>query len=175
MRPFQWHLKTHWNYPMPLDTPILWNQKMIRHREWWLDPQNVPQGKFLHHREHEKLIFTDASNAGWGAHLGQNSTGGVWSNRKTSLHQPSIRIEGGSSGSAILPDRLQKQSSPYRLRQHLGGGLYQQTGWHKISRTLCSNVENPHLVSPKQFHTQSETCTGFTQCNSPTTQGSTKT
>ena len=29
MRPFQWHLKTHWKFPMPLDTPIPWNQKMI--------------------------------------------------------------------------------------------------------------------------------------------------
>ena len=86
MRPFQWHLKTHWKYPMPLDTPIPWNQKMIRHGEWWLDPQNVLQGEFLHSREHEKLIFTDASNAGWGAHLGQNSTGGVSSVTEKHLH-----------------------------------------------------------------------------------------
>ena len=87
------------------------------------------------------------------------------SHREASSHQL-IRTEGGSSGSAFLPNRLQKQSSPYRLRQHLGGGLHQQTGRHKISRTLCSNVENPHLVSPKQCHTQSQTRTGFTQCNS---------
>ena len=87
------------------------------------------------------------------------------SHRKASSHQPT-RTEGGSSGSVILPIRLQKQSSPYRLRQHLSGVLYQQTGRHKISRTLCSNVENTHLVSPKQCHTQSKTHTGLTQCNS---------
>ena len=75
MRP--WHLKTHWKFLMPLDTLIPWNQKMIRHVEWWLDPQNLLQGEYLHPREHEKLIFTDTSNAGWGAHLGQNSTGPV--------------------------------------------------------------------------------------------------
>ena len=86
--------------------------------------------------------------------------------RKAPSHQP-IRNEGGSSGSAILQDRLQEQSSPYRLRQHLSGGLYQQTGRHKISRTLCPNVENSHLVSPKQCHTQSKTCTGLTQCGWP--------
>ena len=44
------------------------------------------QGEFLHPREHKKLIFTDASNAGWGAHLGQNSTGGVWSLTEKHLH-----------------------------------------------------------------------------------------
>ena len=87
---------------------------------------------------------------------------GLVSNREASSHQP-IRTEGGSPGSAILQKGLHKQSSPYPLRQHLGGGLHQQTGWHKISRTLCSNVENPHLVSPKQCHTQSETRTRFTQ------------
>ena len=85
--------------------------------------------------------------------------------RKAPSHQP-IRNEGGSSGPAIFQDRLQEQSSPYRLRQHLSGGLYQQTGWHKISRTLCSHVKNPHLVSPKQCHTQSKACTGLTQCDS---------
>ena len=71
--------------------------------------------------------------------------------RKAPSHQP-IRNEGGSSGPAILQDRLQEQSSPYRLRQHLSGGLYQQTGQHKISRTLCSHLENPHFVSPKRCH-----------------------
>ena len=35
MSPFQWRLKTHWKYPMPLETPIPWNQKVIRHGEWW--------------------------------------------------------------------------------------------------------------------------------------------
>ena len=80
MRPFQWHLKTHWKYPIP------WNQKMIRHGEWWLDPTNVLQGEFLHPREHEKLIFTDASNAGWGAHLDHESTRGVWSHAEKHLH-----------------------------------------------------------------------------------------
>ena len=163
MRPFEWYLKTHWKYWMPLDTPIPWNQKMIRHRQLWLDPQNVLQGEYLHPREHEKLIFTDASNALWGAHLDQNRRALVSFRKAPSHHY--LRDEGGSSGSAILPDRLQVQSSPHRLRQHLRGGLYQQTGRHKVSRSLCSNVENPHLVSQKHRYTQSKTCSRLTQCD----------
>ena len=34
------------------------------------------------------------------------------------------------------------------------------------SAELCSHVENPHLVPPKQCHTQSKACTGLTQCDS---------
>ena len=86
IRPFRWHLKTHWKYLMLLDTPIPWNQKTIWHRKWWLDPQNVLQGEYLHPREHEKLIFTDTSNAGWSIHLGQNSTGGLWSLSEKHIH-----------------------------------------------------------------------------------------
>ena len=86
MRPFQWHLKIHWRFPMPLNSPIPWTQKMIQHGEWWLNPHNVLQGEFLHPREHNVLIFTDASNAGWGAHLKQDSTGGLWSQKEKGLH-----------------------------------------------------------------------------------------
>ena len=46
--------------------------------ECWLDTKNVLQQEFLHPRDHKKTIFTEASNAGWGAHLGQNSTGGLF-------------------------------------------------------------------------------------------------
>ena len=44
------------------------------------------QGEHLHPKEHKKLIFTDASNTGWGAHSGQNSTGGLWSLSEKHLH-----------------------------------------------------------------------------------------
>ena len=85
--------------------------------------------------------------------------------RKAPSHQP-FTDESGSSGPAILQDKLQEQSSPDCFRQHLGGGFYQQTGRHKVNRTLCSNVENPHLVSQKQSYTQSKTCAGLTQHDS---------
>ena len=71
---------------MPLDTLILCNQQMIQHEKWWLDPQNLLQGELLHPREHKKLIFTDSSNVGWGAHLDQDSTGRPWPPSEKHLH-----------------------------------------------------------------------------------------
>ena len=57
--------------------------------EWWLNP-HVLQGEFLHPREHNVLIFTDASNAGWGAHLKEDSIGGLRSQKEKRLtHKPS--------------------------------------------------------------------------------------
>ena len=37
-RPFQWHLKVHLKFPMPLNSPIPWTQKMKQHWDWWLNP-----------------------------------------------------------------------------------------------------------------------------------------
>ena len=37
-------------------------------------------------RDHDILIFTDASNAGWGAHLNHDSVGGLWSQIEKRLH-----------------------------------------------------------------------------------------
>ena len=164
MRPFQWHLKTHWKYPMPLDTLIPWNQKMIRHGEWWLDLQNVLQGEHLHPKEHEKLIFTDASNAGWGAHSGQNSTGGLWSLSEKHRHINLLEMK------AVLA--LQFFKTDCRNNQvliasdHTSVVAYINKQGGKKSAELCPNVENSHLVSPKQCHTQSKKRTRLTQCDS---------
>ena len=149
MRPFQWHLKTHQKYHWTLVRPSKCATRRI----------SPPQGT-------RKTNLYRCLKRRLGRSLRSKFyRRGLVSPRKASSHQPT-RTEGSFSGSAILPIRLQRQSSPYRLRQHLSGVLHQQTGRHKISRTLCSNVENTHLVSPKQCHTQSKTRTGLTQCNS---------
>ena len=80
---------------------------------------------------------------------------------KTPSHQP-FRDEGMQlfwlCNSSRWIARTIKSSSPQTIHWWLI-----PTGQHKISRTLFSNVENPHLVSSKQYNTQSKTCTELTQ------------
>ena len=40
----------------------------------------------LHPKDHSIQLFTDASNEGWGAHLDQSSTKGLWSDQEKRLH-----------------------------------------------------------------------------------------
>ena len=56
------------------------------HLDWWQNPSNVMKGADLHPKDHSIQLFTDASNEGWGAHLDQNSTKGLWSDREKRLH-----------------------------------------------------------------------------------------
>ena len=78
MRPFQFHLKEHWKYPQSLDSLLPWTEAISAHLDWWQIPTNVMKGSDLHPKDHSIQLFTDASNEGWGAHLEQSSTKGLW-------------------------------------------------------------------------------------------------
>ena len=49
-------------------------------------PVNVMKGVDLHPKDHSIQLFTDTSNEGWGAHLEQSSTKGLWSDQEKRLH-----------------------------------------------------------------------------------------
>ena len=57
------------------------------------------KGADLHPKDHSIQLFTDASNEGWGAHLDQSFTKGLWSDqkKKKATHRHP-RIEGGLPG-----------------------------------------------------------------------------
>ena len=86
MRPFQWYLKTNWQYPQSLDLKIPVSNLLKKHLQWWKDPKNLKMGCPLHPQEHNTLIFTDASNQGWGAHLENMTVSGKWTDQEKLLH-----------------------------------------------------------------------------------------
>ena len=86
MRPIQWHLKRHWRVPKVLEKVIPLPPSLHPHLDWWLDEGNVLRGQPLHPLSHALQLFTDASNEGWGAHLGDSTARGVWSEVESQLH-----------------------------------------------------------------------------------------
>ena len=59
-----------------------WTETISAHLDWWQNPANVMKGADLHPKDHSIQLFTDASNDGWGAHLDQSSTKGLWSKQE---------------------------------------------------------------------------------------------
>ena len=86
MRPIQWHLKRHWHVPESLEKIIPLPQSLHPHLRWWLNPGNVLKGQPLHPLQHALQLFTNASNEGWGAHLGDFTARGLWSTQESALH-----------------------------------------------------------------------------------------
>ena len=86
MRPIQWHLKRCWHVPESLEKMIPLPKSLHVHLRWWLDPDKVLKGQPLHPLQHALQLFTDASNEGWGAHLGDYTARGLWSKSEGNLH-----------------------------------------------------------------------------------------
>ena len=85
MRPFQFHLKERCRFPQLLDSLLPVTETVSAHLEWWQNPTNMMKGADLHPKDHSIQLFTDTSNKGWGAHLEQTSTKGLWSDKEKSF------------------------------------------------------------------------------------------
>ena len=109
-RPFQFHLKEHWRYPQSLDNLLPWTETIAAHLDWWQTPANVMKGADLHPKDHSIQLFTDASNEGWGAHLDQNSTKGLWSDREKRLHINVLELKAVSLALRDFKDQCQNQT-----------------------------------------------------------------
>ena len=110
MRPFQFHLKEHWRYPPSLDSLLPWTEAIAAHLDWWQNPSNMMKGADLHPKDHSIQLFTDASNEGWGAHLDQNSTKGLWSDREKRLHINLLELKAVSLALRNFKDQCQNQT-----------------------------------------------------------------
>ena len=86
MKPIQWHLKNNWRVPESLEKVIQVPRSLHPHLQWWLKEDNVLTGQPLHPLKHALQIFTDASIAGWGAHLNEHTAGGTGSLPGSKLH-----------------------------------------------------------------------------------------
>ena len=61
-------------------------------------------------QDHSIQLFTDASNEGWGAHLDQNSTKGLWSDREKRLHIYVLELKAVSLALRDFKDQCQNQT-----------------------------------------------------------------
>ena len=68
------------------------------------------KGADLHPKDHSIQLFTDASNKGWGAHLEQASTKGLWSDREKRLHINVLELKAVSLALQRFRDQCQNQT-----------------------------------------------------------------
>ena len=78
-----------------------WIETISAHLDWWQNPTNVMRGADLHSK---------ASNEGWGAHLVQSSTKGLWSDREKRLHINVLELKAVSLALRSFKDQCQNQT-----------------------------------------------------------------
>ena len=87
MRPIQIYLLYFWrphidglHFKIPV-FPIL-----ATHLMWWQQERNIFRGVPLQGYPHNKVLWTDASKWGWGAHLGTHQVAGQWTKELINHH-----------------------------------------------------------------------------------------
>ena len=155
MRPFQFHLKEHWRFPQLLDSLLPWTETISAHLEWWQNPTNVMKGADLHPKEHSIQLFIDTSNEGWGAHLEQTSTKGLWSDREKRLHINVLELKAVSLALQRFKDQCQNQTvgcyrqlnssslHKHTIRNPLGGDVRSPVEDHDLVPSLPDNIKKP--------------------------------
>ena len=162
LRPIQWHLKCHWHVPEVLEKIIPVPQSLHPHLDWWLDENNVLGGQPLHPLQHALQLFTDASNEGWGAHLGDPTARGDWSAIESCLNINYLELK------AVL---LALKSFQHLCRDHIvlvatdnTSLLHKQRGRYEVS--LCPPMEASILVPSQRNSPEGKTHSRSLECDS---------
>ena len=117
------------------------------------------KGADLHPKDHSIQLFTDASNEGWGAHLDQSSTKGLWSDWEKRLHINVLELK------AVSRSQVPEPNSASCNGQLNSGSLHQHTRRNSLSRDLCSPVEDYDLVPSLSHNIEIQTHSRVPECD----------
>ena len=165
MRPFKFHLKEHWKYPQSLDSLLPWTDMISAQLDWWQNPSNMMIGADLHPKDHSIQLFTDASNEGWGAHLNQSSTKGLWSDGGKKDTHKCPRVEGGHTGPLKLQGPVSKPNCASCNGQLNSGSLHQQTRRNPLSGDVHAPMEDHDMVPSLSHNMKSQTHPRVSECD----------
>ena len=66
-------------------TRVAWSPDCLRDLRWWLHGDRLSRGVSLHQVSPDLDFWPDASNVGWGAHLGDRVASGLWARSEALL------------------------------------------------------------------------------------------
>ena len=110
----------------------------------------------LHPKDHSIQLFTDVSNKGWGAHLNQSSTKGLWPDGEKRLHI-NVLVEGGLTGPSKLQGPVSEPHSTSCNGQLNSGSLHKQTRRKSLSGDVRAPVEDHDMVPSLSHNIESQT------------------
>ena len=152
MRPIQWHLKNNWRVPESLEKVIPVPKSLGK---VLLEESNVLLGQPLHPLKHALLIFTDASNEGWGAHLDDHTARGTWSLPESKLHINHLELKAVFLALKEFRTLVCNKTVLIATDNTTVVAYIKKRGGDEVGVTVCPTVENPVLVHQTAGNPQS--------------------
>ena len=85
MRSLQLCLNRSWDH-VDLSLPVAWSAECLQDLQWWLHLPRLSQGVSLRQVSPSLDFWSDASDVGWGAHLGTRVASSLWDLGQASLY-----------------------------------------------------------------------------------------
>jgi hypothetical protein len=95
MRPIQLQLLFHWKPSSQiLETKVPFSKHLKSHLKWWLNQENLNNGRSITPWNASITLTTDASKSGYGGHLSKKETfQGIWFKKESLLHINVLEME----------------------------------------------------------------------------------
>ena len=123
------------------------------------------EGSDLHPKDHSIQLFTAASNEGWGAHLEQSSTQGLWSPQEKGLHINVLELKAVFLALRHFKDQCQDQTVLVGQQQLNCGSLHKQTRGNTLGGDVRTPVETHDLVPPLSHNLESQAHSRVPECD----------
>jgi ribonuclease HI len=108
IRPLQQHLADSWSTDQDMETKVPLSLEALEAIQWWQNKENLTAGTRIHPEQPDHLLYTDASKAGWGAHVAELRAQGLWSQQQQSWHINSLELEALWKGLQVFRTRLER-------------------------------------------------------------------
>ena len=165
MRPFQWYLKTNWQYPQSLDLKIPVSNFLKSYLQWWKDPKNLKNGLSFSSTGTQYPYFHRCVKSGLGSSFKKHDS--QWqldrSGEITSYQCP--RVKGSVSGLKKLSKQNSKQKGSDSNRQHHCSQLSEQTRGNTLMGHVSPGLVHLGLLQSSEHSHKSQTHPGLPQCH----------
>ena len=166
MRPFQWYLKTNWQYPQSLDLKIPVSNFLKSHLQWWEDPKNLKNGLSFSSTGTQYPYFHKCINSRLGSSFWKHDS--QWqldrSGEITSYQCP--RVKGSVSGLKKLSKQNSRQKGSHSNRQRHCSQLSEQTRGNTLMGHVSPGLAHLGLLQSSKHTHKSQTHSGLPQCHS---------
>ena len=164
MRPFQWYLKTNWQYPQSLDLKISVSNLLKKHLQWWKDPK-YKNGLSFTSIGTQYPYFHRCVKLGLRSSVRKHDSGN-WTDQEKLLHINVLELKAVFLALKKLSKQNSRQKGSDSNRQCHCSQLSEQTRGNTLLGHVSPGLAHLGLLQSSKHTLKSQTHSGLPQCHS---------